>query len=83
MSALVRRGYARKKSDPDDRRSAVFTISAKGIKFYAEVIASGSTRQTAIIETLGLERYNQLNDMLQVLIAKFGPQDTDIDDEVE
>lgn len=83
MSALVTRGYARKKSDPEDRRSAVFTITPKGNKFYVEIIASGSFQQKAIIDFLGLERYNDLNETLRVLIDNFGPQDQDIDDAVE
>jgi DNA-binding MarR family transcriptional regulator len=83
MSALVKRGYARKKSDPEDRRSAVFTITPKGNKFYVEIIANGSFQQKAIIDFLGLERYNNFNETLHVLIDNFGPQDQDIDTPVE
>ena len=83
MSALVKRGYARKKSDPEDRRSAVFTITPKGNKFYVEIIANGSFQQKAIIDFLGLERYNSFNETLHFLIDNFGPQDQDIDTPVE
>ena len=76
MSTLVRRGYARKKSDPEDRRSAVFTISAKGQRFYDEMIESGNDRQRIIAEGLGSgDRYNEFNDMLRRLVDTFGPQD--------
>ena len=75
MSALVRRGYARKKSDPQDRRSAVFTITPKGDRFYAEMIATGHDRQLALAEFLGFDRYNELNEQLRRLIDTFGPQD--------
>jgi len=79
MSALVTRGYARKKSDPEDRRSAVFTITAKGNKFYAEMMSTSHNRQRSIAEYLGLDKHNELNDMLRLLIDHFGPQDQDID----
>jgi DNA-binding MarR family transcriptional regulator len=78
MSALVRRGYARKKNDPLDRRSAVFTISAKGMNFYAEMIENGHGRQKTLAEFLGLEGYNELNNTLRRLIDTFGPQDQDV-----
>ena len=77
MSTLVRRGYARKKSDPADRRSAVFTITAKGNRFYAEMIATGHDRQHTLAEFLGLDGYNELNEQLRRLIDTFGPQDQD------
>jgi DNA-binding MarR family transcriptional regulator len=83
MSALVRRGYAKKKSDPDDRRSAVFTITAKGNKFYAEMITTSHDRQKSIAEFVGLDKYNELNEMLRLLINNFGPQDQDIDTPIE
>jgi DNA-binding MarR family transcriptional regulator len=83
MSALVKRGYARKKSDPEDRRSAVFTITPKGNKFYVEIIANGSFQQKAIIDFLGLERYNEFNETLRILINNFGPQDQDVDQPIE
>jgi len=83
MSALVRRGYAKKKSDPEDRRSAVFTITAKGNKFYAEMIVTSHDRQKSIAEFVGLEKYNELNEMLRLLINNFGPQDQEIDTPIE
>ena len=48
MSALVKRGYAKKKSDPEDRRSAVFTITPKGNKFHPEAMLTSHDRQKAI-----------------------------------
>ena len=75
MSALVRQGYARKKSDPKDLRSAVFTITAKGNRFYAEIMATGHDRQYALAGILGLDGYTKLNEQLARLIATFGPQD--------
>lgn len=78
MSALVNRGYARKKNDPLDRRSAVFTISAKGDKLYNDIIANGFTRQKAIAGFLGLDRYTEVNNTLRLLIDTFGPQDQEV-----
>lgn len=75
MSTLVRRGYARKKSDPKDLRSAVFTITAKGNRFYAEIMATGHDRQYALAGLLGLDGYTKLNEQLARLITTFGPQD--------
>jgi DNA-binding MarR family transcriptional regulator len=83
MSALVKRGYARKKSDPEDRRSAVFTITPKGNKFYVEMMATSHDRQKAIAEFVGLDKYNELNETLRLLINNFGPQDQDIDQPTE
>ena len=83
MSALVKRGYARKKSDPEDRRSAVFTITPKGNKFYVEMMTTSHDRQKSIAEFVGLEKYNELNDTLRLLINNFGPQDQDIDTPTE
>lgn len=83
MSALVRRGYARKKSDPEDRRSAVFTISAKGNKFYAEMMTTSHDRQKAIADCIGVDGYNELNQTLRDLIDTFGPHDQDIDTPVD
>ena len=75
---LVRRGYARKKADPLDARSAVFTISAKGTSFYAEMMLTSHDRQKALADFLGLDQYNELNDALRRLIDTFGPQDNDL-----
>jgi DNA-binding MarR family transcriptional regulator len=83
MSALVRRGYAKKKSDPEDRRSAVFTITAKGNKFYGEAMLTSHDRQKDIAEFIGLDKYKELNDTLRLLINNFGPLDQDIDTPVE
>ena len=79
MSALVRRGYAKKKSDPEDRRSAVFTITPKGNKFYTEAMLTSHDRQKSIVEFVGLDKYNELNETLRLLINKYGPLDHDID----
>lgn len=83
MSALVKRGYARKKSDPDDRRSAVFTINAKGNKFYIEMMKNSHDRQKAIASFIGIDGYNELNQTLNRLIETFGPDDQDIDTDID
>ena len=83
MSTLVRLGYARKKNDPLDRRSAVFTISAKGNKFYAEMMTNSHDRQKSIAECLGVDGYNELNEILRTLIDTFGPHDQDIDQPID
>ena len=79
MSTLVRRGYARKKSDPKDRRSAVFTITPKGNRFYAEMMENGHDRQFSLAELLGYDGYHQLNKQLLLMIQTFGPQDQETD----
>ena len=77
MSTLVRRNYARKRPDPGDRRSAVFTITAKGNRLYHEMIDSGRRGQRTLGQFLGYDRYHVLNDTLRVLIDAFGPTDAD------
>ena len=36
-----------------------------------------------LAEFVGLEKYNELNEMLRLLINNFGPQDQDIDAPVD
>jgi hypothetical protein len=47
------------------------------------MITTSHDRQKSIAEFVGLDKYNELNEMLRLLINNFGPQDQDIDTPIE
>ena len=70
-TALVKLGYAMRRSDPADRRSAMFSASDQGKAHYRAHLAQARKGQGELLSVLTIDEKRLLDTVIDKLMARF------------
>ncbi|SEQ16413.1 DNA-binding transcriptional regulator, MarR family [Solimonas aquatica] len=69
LRELEQRGLTRRRSHPQDSRSSMLSLSAKGLELLREGVEAANDIQAQLAETIGATRLHRLLDILDRLLA--------------
>ncbi len=72
IDRLAARGLVTRETDPDNRRSVLITLTARGRELVDEVVASHVANEVRLLESLNPREQEQLAELLRKLLLGLG-----------